>query len=1407
MKPAYNKSVTYAIRIATLNLLPCILGLIFNGALMPGLQAAERDAAPLAPPLKGALKAGTPAAQAWKPAKPKVPVTLPTGPARAGWDAYVKNDFPLAEKAFGAALAQDGKDLQSLEGLRATLLAQGNYKDAQQINLQMILACPDDARCNLFISRTMENIPFVESRKAAMDTFSKATSQASPAISANLKDFMISLYLREDKPDEAHAAAEGAGYIDKWLFVAGPFGAKDKNNPIERRFAPERPLKTLDFNDPSPSQPPPSVQAGPGTRTDRKIHVQKDVPVPYREVNLDTVFQGAKGIFYAFTNLESDIDQDVVLGIGAPLPYRAYLRGMPIAQEPGDEQFRRAGGDMIQTSLTKGANPLLIKLNSAGMLAIRVLGTNYAPAKGVSVKPLTDAAMASHEVSSVRGFLMSHKTRGSLAEYFLKRYGNAAINDPPRMLKKGEKAEKSDSADLTRIAESAALTLPEAAWLDLAAEREGQQLARDLLAHRLAGSFPDSAGVLDLAASVLQSAGSAMGNNEAREVEEARQLREHALEQVPNSHQHLLGLYYFFADRDLKDQAFEKIKACVQAHPNSALATAELAQMYNSKQFPIEAERCFEKAASLDDVYLSRLIFFHESAGNHTRAIELRKKQIELGQLNLEAQYGLAFKQAAWDRAEELLLRLEKLYPERAHEWNEHRVQLRLEQGQIKEAYALEKNFYETQPHMVATRRGALLSLVDLALRLGKNDEARALLKEHLREHSADFEARQRLNNLESESSARWWEAYDVKVPQIDTSRYNTQNYPSANHAWIVDLMVTKILPDLSTESYIHIAQKVLNLQGINELSELLVRAQRNEMIFVRTLNPDGSAFLPQNVHDFNLAQSASLYKVGPGSILEHAYTMNSDADEDEPVLNLGFNFNAIDAPRAVSRWVVLIADEAKAKINIRKVQPDMVDEKILPGAPGFTVYQWTNKQVEGIKFEPFMPTDGDREVIPLITIETAPRPFRANAWLLRRERDFIPAEAMEQARTLVVEKADKMNDLAQLNTIVNWVRNHIQNGKDSRTLDDVWFSRSGNSVQMMTLAREMARSVGLTVQTAHINGAYLPGRVWHSKNAERLWDAGELTNFGSGGQALVLEQPGEPDHWVQFFGRNPKFYGSSELMPNQAGALALIAGDDGVRIKRVHGEALGLSQSAHQIRVDLDEKGAGSVQGVLTLFGLVAGNYREAIADPRQRGQLKEYAARHAWPKIQVKKVDIVNEEDTDEPLSFIYSGEVNELAEQAGDEFFIQPFQSRTRILDFRGPPERQNDLLVTSEWWNSPPHSEKFRDEMADLDQTLVYVAPEGFAWVEVPDDIFISTEFGFFLADYNVKGRVLTCTRSYLMPAQRVTPQQYPRLLDFLRQVSSHQQQRIAYGPLKAAHFGGYVREVFSGGYAQYEVESK
>src|SRR5205823_3576420 len=119
--------------------------------------------------------------------------------------------------------------------------------------------------------------------------------------------------------------------------------------------------------------------------------------------------------------------------------------------------------------------------------------------KDVRVAPLDKSGLAAHQVSAVRGMLMSEKAWGSTAESFMKRL--------PEEQRKGGDEDGKASRNFMALINGGELSLPEIAWLDAALQRENDNRARIALANTLAGSFPDSVGELDNAANILTGAG------------------------------------------------------------------------------------------------------------------------------------------------------------------------------------------------------------------------------------------------------------------------------------------------------------------------------------------------------------------------------------------------------------------------------------------------------------------------------------------------------------------------------------------------------------------------------------------------------------------------------------------------------------------------------------------------------------------------------------------------------------------------------------------------------------------------------------------------------------------------------------------------------------------------------------
>jgi hypothetical protein len=293
----------------------------------------------------------------------------------------------------------------------------------------------------------------------------------------------------------------------------------------------------------------------------------------------------------------------------------------------------------------------------------------------------------------------------------------------------------------------------------------------------------------------------------------------------------------------------------------------------------------------------------------------------------------------------------------------------------------------------------------------------------------------------------------------------------------------------------------------------------------------------------------------------------------------------------------------------------------------------------------------------------------------------------------------------------------------------------------------------------------------------------------------LVLEPTQGMDVWLQFpgGGEQPDDYSLDLLFAEQPAALSMLAGETGVSVKRVRAEELGLIPARLRPQVKLDVTGGAKVSGSFQFFGYPAGNVRRVLSDARRGAQVRDGLIRRIWPQVEKSEVLPLNIKVPEEPLAVKFSGEVKTLASSEAKAFYLTPFLSPAGILQFIGPSERIHNFLI--------------KQEVSSLDEAVSYEAPGGFGWVNVPSDLFICSEFGFYIADFNVKGRMLHATRNFLIPAQRITPEKYPAFLKFLQRIAETERQRAAYAPLDFAGFTDYLRPVYTPGYASHGGEDE
>ncbi|MCX7803946.1 MAG: DUF3857 domain-containing protein [Planctomycetota bacterium] len=1300
------------------------------------------------------------------------PLRLPEGPAAGGYQLLLANDFAGAEKVFLDALAAAPSDLKAIEGLRASRMARGMYEKALEADLIGVKAAASDARVRAFAARAMKMLSMVEARDAVEKAFREAMAGAPEASRIYLAGLAAELCLLSNRPAEARKILAGIGYVGRWWLVAGPYGRflARRSDPMERRFPPE-------------SLPPKNLEAK--DESGRRIWMARGIEAPFGRLNIEEALLAAggdappevpleDGVYYAMANISLPREQDVAIIVESPRETALFLRGMPIHRKPGERRYERPA-TLIRTRLARGDNPLLVKVRGPVTVSVRVLSADFGLVPDMAFDPPTDETAASHRASAIRGMLFSSEGEGPLASWL-----RAACADRLGTASGAGSGGGGAGAAETLTPLAGAVDLAEAEWLRLACAEENDPEGMEALARAAAATASRSVHCLELAASLLEEAAERGGHCPSRLPEEARALRERAVATVPGAHEPLLALWRFFSARKLTDRAHEVAASLARAWPESAAARMALAESYAARGMWTLAERELAAAAKAQPACLPRLAAFLNRRSSKAEAWRIYERLRSEGRLGMDEWFRLLMERERFSDAEKLVEEEAAAFPERKYGMDIYRLEIARRKGDAEGTYALAARLYAANP----LSRENLVRLVDAALTLKKRDEAVKLLETWLASRRNDLDLRARLNSLRR-SGEKWWEKYDVTLKDVDTERFTQARYPRSNYAWLVDFMVTRIYPDYSTESYIHIAKKVINQEGVEELGELPIEAREDDIVFVRTVQPDGRIYVPEHMENFSFAKAASMYRLRPGSIVEYAYLERRQSDELDPELRMGFNFMEIDAPRAVSQWVVIAPKDLP--LDIHRVLPEKLSEKVEEDPKAGTVtYVWRNLETEGVKAEPWMPSS--QETVPHVWIGSPERPYRATGFLMRNGSCRTPRGARELAAAIV---KGCRTDEERFRAIASWVRSNIKEGIAAWSLEDVLAMRAGTTSQMTDLALELGRAAGLKVYPATANRSYGPGRRLPLKSRRREFEPSELLAFNAADRFIVLDRDDAPDLWFRFPGSPPDIYPTEAITFWQAGAPALIFRDRGLMLGFVNGEALGRTTGSHSAVCFLNPDGHAMARGTVVFQGLAAGNLRKVLTDPRTESRIKEGLVRSFWPSAKLEEISAAPMDKPDEPLSIRYVATIEGAASPAGDAMFIAPFPVGSGALRLMGPAGREHDLMIES--------------EISIAESGVEWVAPEGHAWLQVPDDLALATEFGFYFLDFQVRGRSLFCTRAMLIPMQRVPKARHAGFQKFLAGIHAAEKERAGYGPLVAPGFGGLVRDVWSRGFARWGGE--
>jgi len=1233
-----------------------------------------------------------------------------------GWGLLFANQPGDAAKRFaepggGEPLAM----LSALEGRYACAWVQADFETAWKVALEQAwLAAPLPDGLGAIFFRRLDHLADGLRRQQDFAEFVEGVlpdAKTHPAVQRLALDAMTGILRLRRTHEEARALEAKDGRVRLYAAVVGPF-CDPRGFDVDRADVFE-------------SQP------GLDAYTDARgkaVALRRNVPAGRSGwLDLSDAVSSAPmdGAVYALALVESDAAKDAVLSVAAPAATRIWLQGLPVFR--GDAyrfDYRRSTREVC-VRLRAGINAVLVKCAARAVVCLRFLAPDGGIAPGLSWREWQ--ADACVPCVPLRGFLLSQPAASPLFT-----------------------ALEASDAPLT------AKTL----WRAAAYEDEAAiDRAREVWEAFLQG-HPRSLYVLTQAASARLRESSFHIDAASRLTKEAMDLlaRAQAVDGKDYATLFLLGRQH--ARNNQAEAALELLKQAEAICPEAPLARIELARLYRAKGWQALVEEEYKRLLALSPEWDLEWAQVLAATGRGGPAREIRDRAWDAGRVGEWTRFSLLKEQGAWAEARQTLEAWKSAYPTEEKQYRRAVLDLALAQGDSAAAEAVLREELAAAPE---SSRPAL-DLGELFLRQGKRAEALAWFQtacqRNLENEAVDVELVRRMRKLRDEA----WPllAQDLSLQEISHQGVRKEDHPRANYAVVLRSRICRIYADRSAEKLIHNAIKVFDKEGIDALGEMSVPRESDALLYCRTIQPDGSVFVPASVENLELGKATSMYNVQPGSVLEYAYR-DSDPGGRAATFADAFVAEHMNVPVIRGRYVLIVPKALAAQVSLRVVPETWAPEVEEKGDD--IVYRWEVRDRAGRKVETFLPTDD--EVFAGIRAEVRGPRYEDLASLLPREAPIRANAAVEKQALEIIGKAT--NDVERAQLVYSWIATEIQDAAGAQTARDVLALRAGGNDAKARLCQAMLQALGIESHFAQVNARFcLAGE---DSLRQRARQAGRF-----GGSLLHVRLPEARDLWLQF--QTPaRNYRLADIGYRLIGAPALETTGRGVELVSVREE---LEETARdtEIVVGLQEDGSAVVRAALVYHGSWAGRMRTTAEQP-QRGPLEmERLAATFFPKLTLEESDFPDGSERAKhplpersPFIFRFRGRVKQFCHPEGEQLTFAPFLGRplgaeryVTPLPREHPFEIGRDLVVS---------------------QRLTFRAPSGWGFAEIPADCYWVTDFGIYVMDFTVEGDTLTASRFLILPAQALKPNEYEACVRWLELVGTTERQTAALARIPGA----------------------
>ncbi|MEM7154982.1 MAG: hypothetical protein AAF799_19195 [Myxococcota bacterium] len=648
-------------------------------------------------------------------------------------------------------------------------------------------------------------------------------------------------------------------------------------------------------------------------------------------------------------------------------------------------------------------------------------------------------------------------------------------------------------------------------------------------------------------------------------------------------------------------------------------------------------------------------------------------------------------------------------------------------------------------------RVGSHLALADLDATAGNLEGAREELLEALVKIPQSNALWRSAIDLGLHDDLMDWRVDGAKT--LADYRASDATYDGVGEVLILDRSVARVYENGGQRQIVHIIAHLLSKEKLDEYGELDIPGGA-ELLTLRSIKPDGRTLEPEIVPG---KEGVSLRHLEIGDVVEYEFIVErSPAGAVPGYVDVStFRFQSEDVPYHRSELVVVHPQSVKIRHDDRNAPP--VDEPRTVESDGKTllVHHWRAEEVPRLGVEP-----GSRhwlEELPSVHVYTdldLPRYLDGLAAQVRSTQRRNPA-----LRALVRRLTrGQPNQRKQLEALWSWVVENVEDAGDLGV--PATATLAGRTGSRLMLLRAMLREAGIDAELWLARDGYGPKPI---PGGHPLVDGYEAA-------LLAVKLPDADERLMVLTASKvmplgylaPSYRGAKglriQLEPHEgaSGPVTLPGAQPGLEDRR-----------RYEIDFELDASGAGTVTGTITLQGMEAILWRQALRQiDRDRIEEVFQQAELGWlPGASLTSLELDDEDRLDKPLRLRFEARSSGVGITQDGELVMRaaPMPLNTAA-PFVALPERNTGLVV--------PYAPVLEAEL--------HYRIAGAKRVDVPAPASIDADVGRFemkvAPGEDGPSSVKVHVRSTLQTGV-LAPNEYPELAGFAREVDRAMQEVV------------------------------